>query len=171
MSADFELEHIVDDREAPEDDLLHLFRDAFGGTDSLWPANQRWLAWMDRRLVAHVAVQRRWFIVNGRYYEGWFLGAVCTAPEFQRRRIATELLRITHAGLRREEVAFAVLNCGESVVGFYARSGYKRIADRGTYLREGVAMIDDDPAMAISLTPDFDIGRLVCDSFPFGFDF
>jgi GNAT superfamily N-acetyltransferase len=171
MSAEFELEHIVDDRGAPERELLQLFRSAFGGADSLWPANQRWLAWIGGRLAAHVAIQRRWYLLHGRYYEGWMVGTVCTTPEMQRRGIATELLRITHADLKRDELAFAALNCGAPRVAFYERCGYQRISDRAIYLRDATAVIDDDPALAISLKPHFDVTCLACDSFPFGFDF
>ena len=106
-----------------------------------------------------------------RYIEGWFLGTVCTMPDMQRRGLATQLLSRVYSDLARRDLPFSVLNCGEPLVGFYERSGYRRIADRATYLRGVSAVVDDDPAMATSLSSDFDVASLVCDSFPFGFDF
>ncbi|MDA0336057.1 MAG: GNAT family N-acetyltransferase [bacterium] len=171
MEFNFDLEHIVDYLNVPEDELLQLLGDAFVGADTLWPANQRWLAWIDHRLVACVAIQRRWFRLASGCYEGWMVGTVGTTPDLQRRGIATQLLRITHADLRKDELAFAVLNCGASRVRFYERNGYQQVSARATYLRDGLAVIDNDPAMAISLQPEFDVTRLAGDSFPFGFDF
>ena len=75
--------HLVNDQDVPATALLQLLRRAFGGADSLWPANQRWLYWSDDTLVGHVSVQRRWFLVNQRYWEGWFVGGVCVDPTAQ----------------------------------------------------------------------------------------
>ena len=166
-----DIEHLTDDRSAPETELLKLFRAAFGGADSLWPANQRWLVREEGRLIAHVAVQRRWFLVGKRYLEGWFVGTVCTVPDRQRSRIASELLRVVHQDLRQQELPFAVLNCAKSLIGFYKGVGYSLVADRGTYLRGGRAVTDNDSALAIALNPEFDLSMLHCGSFPFGFDF
>ena len=165
------LEHLVGDTGIPRDSLLDLFSSAFGSVDTLWPANQRWLFWWDDRLVGHAAVQRRWFIVDKSYFEGWFVGAVCTEPSTQRRGIGTELMRRANADLAVQELDFAVLNCGEPRVGFYERAGYKRISERGLYLRGKKLVIDEDPALAISLQPDFDVNALATSAFPFGFDF
>ena len=85
--------------------------------------------------------------------------------------MARGVRRSAHVALASGELPFAVLNCGEPVVGFFERIGYSRIADRGIYLRGGVAVVDDDPAMAISFRPGFDVRDLACDTFPFGFDF
>lgn len=139
-----DIEYLCDDRNPPETELLELFRAAFGGADSLWPANQRWLAREEGRLIAHVAVQRRWFLVGKRYLEGWFVGSVCTAPDCQRRGIASDLLRVAHENLRQQELPFAVLNCATALIGLYEGVGYSLVADRGNYLRGGRAETDND---------------------------
>ena len=63
-------ERITDDIGLPAAELLRLFRASFGGADSIRPANQRWLLWTADGLVGHVAVQRRWFVVDQKYREG-----------------------------------------------------------------------------------------------------
>lgn len=116
-------------------------------------------------------MQRRWFLIGKRYLEGWFVGAVCTTPDRQRNGISSDLLRVAHQDLRQQELPFAVLNCAESLIGFYVGVGYSVVADRGTYLRGGRAVTDNDPALAIAFSPEFDFSILHCASFPFGFDF
>lgn len=163
--------HLVNDQDVPATALLQLLRRAFGGADSLWPANQRWLYWSDDTLVGHVSVQRRWFLVNQRYWEGWFVGGVCVDPTAQGHGIGTALMRRTNVDLAQQSLPFAVLNCGHSRVAFYERFGYIKIADRALYLRKGATAIDEDPALAISFCQEFDATLLCSDIFPFGFDF
>ena len=74
------VEHISDDIGLPGAELLWLFRASFGSADVLWPTNQRWLLWSADKLVGHVSVQRRWFVVDKRHFEGWFVGSVCVDP-------------------------------------------------------------------------------------------
>ncbi|MBT3341513.1 MAG: GNAT family N-acetyltransferase [Gemmatimonadetes bacterium] len=168
---DPDIQHIQDDSDVPTAELLDLFRAAFGGADTLCPANQRWIARLDGLVVSHVAVQRRWFLVNRVYHEGWFVGMVCTGPDQQHKGLATQLVLRAHEDLVREDLAFTALNCGDGVVPFYEQLGYTCISPRGTYLRGDRGIVDEDPAMAFSLNPDFDVQDLACDSFPFGFDF
>ena len=165
------LAHITGDTGVSEQELLGLFRASFGGADTLWPANQRWLVRCGGQLIGHASVQRRWFVVHRVHFEGWFVGGVCTVPAMQRRGIGTALMRQVHVDLIRQELKFAVLNCGEPRVGFYERVGYRRISDRGLYLRRDRLEIDDDPALVIGLDPGFDINVLKCEAFPFGFEF
>ena len=166
------LEHLYADVGLPQGALLGLLKAAFGGDDAPpWPANQRGLLWSAGQLRGHVSVQRRWFIVNQRYFEGWFVGGVCTHPDVQGSGIATQLLQRAHADLRRQELSFAVLNCNRTLVGFYERVGYVQIAARALYIRADQIMLDEDPALAISLKTGFDVAVLACAAFPFGFDF
>lgn len=154
-----------------EAEVLALLTAAFGQADSLWPSDQRWLLRRDEQLIAHVAVQQRWFIVNARYHRGWFVGAVCTDPAFRQHGYASHLMQQVHLDLANEHLGFALLNCGEQRVRFYERLGYQRIANRGLYLRQEGHEIDDDPALAIALQDAFDLTSLHCDPFPFGFYF
>ena len=166
------IEHLVGDADVPEKEILSLLKAAMGGDDSPpWPANQRWLVWHSDQLIGHVSVQRRWFVVNNHYFEGWHVGGVCVHPTEQGQGIGTILLEQAHVDLSRQELGFAVLNCASSLTRFYNRVGYTKISDRGMYIRDNQLAIDDDPAMALSFRPAFNVGVLECGAFPFGFDF
>lgn len=80
-------------------------------------------------------------------------------------------MRQVHADLSAQELAFAVLNCGRRLIGFYNRVGYTKISDRALYIRDGKLVCDEDPALAISFRQSFDVADLACEAFPFGFDF
>lgn len=116
-------------------------------------------------------MQQRWFRLGSSYHNDWFVGGVCTPPDAQRRGLGSALMRVAEQGLAALELDFSVLNCGERVVPFYEQIGYTRISDKALYLRDGAAVVDDDPVLAISLHPHFDISTLCVDVFPLGFDF
>ena len=87
------IERISDDVGLPEKEILSLLKAAMGGDDTPpWPANQRWLLWHSAELIGHVSVQRRWFVVNRRYWEGWHVGGVCVHPSVQREGIGSYLM-------------------------------------------------------------------------------
>jgi ribosomal protein S18 acetylase RimI-like enzyme len=166
------IEHLSDDAGLPEQEILSLLKAAMGGDDTPpWPANQRWLLWASDQLLGHVSVQQRWFVVNRHYFEGWHVGGVCVYPAVQRGGLGTLLMRQVHADLSRQGLAFAVLNCGGPLVSFYRRVGYTKVSDRALYIRNGRLVSDEDPALAISFRPSFDVTTLTCEAFPFGFDF
>jgi len=166
------IEHLIDDVGLPEKEVLSLLKAAMGGDDTPpWPANQRWLLWHSDKLIAHVSVQQRWFVVKKHYCEGWHVGGVCVHPGNQGKGIGTLLMEQVHADLSRQELGFAILNCGSSLIKFYERVGYIKVSNRGMYIRDGALAIDNDPALAISFRQAFDVGVLKCEAFPFGFDF
>ena len=172
IPAESRIEHLSGDVGLPATEILSLLKAAFGGDDTPpWPANQRWLLWSADKLLGHVSVQRRWFVVNKHYFEGWHVGGVCVHPAVQRSGIGTFLMRQVHADLSAQELDFAVLNCGHPRVGFYNRVGYTKISDRALYIRDGELVSDEDPALAISFRQSFDVTALACEAFPFGFDF
>jgi GNAT superfamily N-acetyltransferase len=166
------IEHLSNDVGLPEKEVLSLLKASMGGDDTPpWPANQRWLIWHSDKLIAHVSVQRRWFVVNKHYFEGWHVGGVCVHPGVQGKGVGTFLMERAHADLSRQELGFAVLNCGRPLIRFYKRVGYIKVSDRAMYIRDDGFVIDEDPALAISFQPAFDVGVLKSDAFPFGFDF
>lgn len=172
IPAESRIEHLSGDVGLPVTEILSLLKAAMGGDDTPpWPANQRWLLWSSEKLLGHVSVQRRWFVVNKHYFEGWHVGGVCVHPAVQRSGIGTFLMRQVHADLSLQELAFAVLNCGHPLVRFYDEVGYTKISDRALYIRDGKLVSDEDPAMAISFRQGFDVAALTCEAFPFGFDF
>lgn len=169
---DSRIEHLSDDVGFPEREILSLLKAGMGGDDTPpWPANQRWLLWFSNELVGHVSAQRRWFVVNSHYLEGWHLGGVCVHPNVQRKGIGTLMMERAHADLSHQELGFAVLNCGHSLVRFYERVGYVKVSDYALYIRDEKLVIDDDPVLAISFQEGFNVASLVCTAFPFGFDF
>ena len=172
LPSDSRIEHLSGDVGFPEKDVLSLLKAAMGGDDTPpWPANQRWLLWFSKELVGHVSVQRRWFVVNKHYFEGWHVGGVCVHPNIQKMGIGTLMMEQAHADLSRQELDFGVLNCAHSLVRFYGRVGYVKVSDRAVYIRGEELVTDDDPALAISFHEGFDVASLVCTTFPFGFDF
>jgi ribosomal protein S18 acetylase RimI-like enzyme len=169
MPAESRIEHLSGDIGLPEKEILSLLRAAMGGDDTPpWPANQRWLLWSPDKLLAHASVQRRWFVVNEHYFEGWHIGGICVHPAVQRSGFGTLLMQQVHADLSLQELAFAVLNCSQLLVGFYSRVGYSKVSDRALYIRDGVLVSEEDPALAISFRQSFDVAALTCEAFPFG---
>lgn len=172
IPAELRIEHLSGDVGLPEKEILSLLQAALGGDDTPpWPANQRWLLRSCDQLLGHVSVQRRWFVVNRHYFEGWHVGGVCVHPAVQRGGIGTFLMRQAHADLAPQELAFAVLNCGRPLVKFYNSVGYTEVSDRALYIRDGRLVTEEDPALAISFRQSFDVAALTCEAFPFGFDF
>jgi GNAT superfamily N-acetyltransferase len=172
IPAESHIERLSGDVGLPVTDILSLLKAAFGGDDTPpWPANQRWLLWSPDKLLGHVSVQRRWFVVNKHYFEGWHVGGVCVDPAVQRSGIGTLLMRQVHADLSLQELDFAVLNCGRPLVRFYNKVGYTKVSDCALYMRDGRLVSEEDPALAISFRQTFDVAGLTCEVFPFGFDF
>jgi len=172
LMSESRIERISDDVGLPEKEILSLLKATMGGDDTPpWPANQRWLLWYSAELIGHVSVQRRWFVVNRRYWEGWHVGGVCVHPRVQREGIGSFMMERVQADLSLQGLGFAILNCGRHLVRFYEGVGYTKVSDRALYIRNGKLAIDEDPAMAISVRKGFDVTVLGCDAFPFGFDF
>lgn len=170
--AESRIEHLSSDIGLPETEVLCLLKAALGGDDTPpWPANQRWLLWSPNKLIGHVSVQRRWFVIHKHYFEGWHVGGVCVDPVVQRTGKGTLLMRQVHADLSLQELDFAVLNCGRPLVRFYDRVGYIKISDHAVYIRDNQLVLEADPALAISFRQSFDVTTLACEAFPFGFDF
>lgn len=165
-------QHLEDDRLVPGKAVLDLQSIAFDADmNELLPANHRWLCWHGEELIAHAAVQRRWFVIRRAYLEGWMLGGVCTEPQYQRQGVARRLLAQVHEDLSMGPLHFIVLNCGNRVRRFYEKIEYKEVSPHGLYLRNGSIEIDNDPALARVLSPELDTDRLRCEAFPFVNDF
>jgi predicted GNAT family N-acyltransferase len=159
---------------------VHLFASldalialCFGGMNlkNLPPATQRALLLQGEQVVAHAAVQARVFPVAGKSLRGFVLGCVCTHPDARQKGIGTVVTQALLEKLDTRWGQFVVLNCGESVTGFYAKMGFERVAKQAEYTRTGRREVDPDPVMGMCLMPGFDIQLLRCEPFPIGEDF
>ncbi len=168
------IEHLSQDKNIPEAEILDLFQAAFrGGGGSLLPVNERWILWSSDKLIGHAGVQRRWFVVKDKYFEGWLLGGICINPDFQGKGLANILIKKVLSDLAQKELDFAILCCDEEkLVSFYKRFGFIKISDSALYLENGkLEKVDGDRTMVISFAQGFDAEVLRTDPFPFGFDF
>ncbi|GEM_PF-2549127 len=168
------IEHLWQDKNIPERKILGLLRAAFsGGKGPPLPVNERWLLWSQDQLLGHAAVQRRWFVVNNKFFEGWLLGGVCIDPNFQGKGLANILIKKVLSDLAQKELDFAILCCDEEKLsGFYQKFGFAKIADSALYLEEGkIRTVEGDRTLVIAFSEDFDLDVLRVDPFPFGFDF
>ncbi len=169
------IEHLANDKNSPEAEILGLLKTAFGGGDGpLLPVNQRWLIRSsDHRLLGHAGVQRRWFVVNKRFYEGWLLGGICIDPDLQGKGLAGLLIKKVLSDLAQQELNFAILCCDkEHLEKYYKKLGFTKISDSALYLEdEKLEKVDGDRILVKSLKKDFNIEVLRSDPFPFGFDF
>jgi nodulation protein A len=106
-------------------------RTGFTGTRS-WSSGRpelRLVAWRDGRAVAHLGFLRRFLRVPERDASVLVgdVGLVAVAPEEQGTGLGRELMRRGDAVLRRLDVPFGYLTCGERVAPFYERCGWVRV--------------------------------------------
>ncbi len=168
------IEHRPNDKNSPETEILDLLKAAFGGGDGPpLPVNQRWLMRSPDKFLGHAAVQRRWFVVNNKYFEGWLLGGVCIDPDLQGKGLASILIKKVLSDLADQELEFAILCCDkEQLENYYKNLGFTKISDSALYLEDGkLERVDGDRTLAISFRKYFDVEALRTEHFPFGFDF
>jgi nodulation protein A len=110
-------------------------RTGFTGTRS-WSSGRpelRLVAWRDGRAVAHLGILRRFLRVPERAASVLVgdVGLVAVAPQERGTGLGRELLRRGDDVLRRLDVPFGYLTCGEHVAAFYQGCGWVR-ASGGT---------------------------------------
>ena len=145
---------------------------SFGGWSlaDMPPAHRRCVVVSGERILSHAAAQRRTFALPTGEHTGYIIGCVCTAPEQRGRGMGTRATLELLQNLRKDGAPFAVLNCGEERCGFYRRMGFRPLAPRASYRRDGSIQIDEDPVMGMALG-DFDLDVLKTDVFAVGDDF
>jgi predicted GNAT family N-acyltransferase len=150
-----------------------LITGCFGGMKlkDLPPATQRAVLLQGGQVIAHAAVQARVFPMTAGPLPGFILGCVCTHPDARQKGIGTAITQSLLAKLDIRLEQFIVLNCGESVTGFYAKMGFVRVAEQAVYTRNGQREVDSDPVMGMGISPSFDVRLLRYDPFPLGEDF
>lgn len=138
--------------------LLDLLRDNFG-LERVRHADIHILGLEGNTAIAYCGLQSR---VLGLPTAASFhlLGLVVVSSEFRRKGVGLRLLRYAIRLSKKDPVTGIVLNCGEDLVGFYARAGFTRISDCAVYFRDGVPVTDNDPVMALSFLPERPLGWL-----------
>ena len=82
----------------------------------------------ENEIVCHVGLVDRTITVGGRPVRVGGVGAVATAPAWQRRGCARQLMETAAAFMRDElHVAAGLLICGDSRVPYYGRLGWQAV--------------------------------------------
>jgi predicted N-acetyltransferase YhbS len=117
------------DRQQLEDMLNRAFAGDDFGWQLQWSEND-WslLLRTENEIVCHVGVVDRTITVGGRPLRVGGVGAVATAPAWQRRGCARQLMETTAIFMRDElHLTAGLLICGDSRVPFYGRLGWQAV--------------------------------------------
>jgi predicted N-acetyltransferase YhbS len=112
-----------------DDWLSRAFADDDFGRQYQWGGND-WnlLLKTEAEIVSHVGVVDRTITVAGRPLRVGGVGAVATAPAWQRRGYARQLMEAAAAFMRAElRMAAGLLICGDSRVPYYRHLGWQTV--------------------------------------------
>lgn len=124
---------------------------AHGGWDADYDV---WALTEDGRIVASVGRTRMSFVVDRKECAGWQLGAVATAPEQRGRGLARRLMDAVLADIDARGAAPVLLFANSSVLDFYPRFGFRRIAQQ-----RQAATLDVAPHGAPAVTLDIGVAQ------------
>lgn len=136
--------------------LDKLYIDCFEGLrfSESDPAEVRSILAAGQDVISHAAIKKyRYDFISDPRVTTWILGYVCTGGAHRGRGLASQCLRELFDELN-PGVWIMVLNCKKAVVGFYEKCGFKVIAEKASYDRNGTISIDDDPVMARCSSPE-----------------
>lgn len=105
--------------------------------DATWRPRHTRVAIVDGKVRAHVRIFARTMLVRGVRARAGGIGAVATDPRFERRGLASALLRDAHAQMQRDRMALGFLFTGRT--GFYQRLGWALAAQPQFSAEAGVA--------------------------------
>jgi nodulation protein A len=117
------------DQRLLEDMLNRAFADDDFGRELRWTEND-WslLLRTENEIVCHVGVVDRTITVGGQPLRVGGVGAVATAPAWQRRGCARQLMQAAAAFMREElYMPAGLLICGGSRVPYYGRLGWQTV--------------------------------------------
>lgn len=126
--------------------VLTLLKLSFGMTAPP-PDVRHYFLVEDGAVVAYCASRTITTSVAGQACRADHLGLVCVAEDRRRAGYGSRLVR---AYLHERASAGAegtLLNCGAVVQPFYEKLGFRKVADRASYVREGTLQVDDDPVL------------------------
>jgi GNAT superfamily N-acetyltransferase len=130
--------------------LDKLYIDCFDGLrfSESGPAEIRSLLTAGPRVISHAAIKQCCYdFISDPRIAAYILGYVCTDSAFRGRGHASRCLRELFEALGPREWIM-ILNCKQTVAGFYEKCGFEIIADKASYDRKGILAIDNDPVMA-----------------------
>lgn len=118
------------------------------------PAELRALVSSGTEVVSHAAIKRyRYDFITDPQAATWILGYVCTGGAWRGSGHASRCLEELFGAIQ-SRAWIMVLNCKQSLAGFYEKWGFETIAERASYDRNGGVVVDDDPVMAKCSTPE-----------------
>lgn len=116
-----------------EDEIYKLLAAAFEADISTWtwtPEDWRVLVRVDNRIVSHVSIVERTCLVKGQSVKVGGVGGVGTLPERRGQGLASLAMKQTADFLINQlKVDFGVLLCGNDLVPYYQRLGWRMIDD------------------------------------------
>jgi nodulation protein A len=98
----------------------------------------------ETEIVSHVGVVDRTILAGGQPVRVGGVGAVATAPAWQRRGYAQQLMRSTAAFMRDQlRVSAGLLICGNKMLPYYGRLGWQTVAQ---------ALVIDQPQGKVTMS-------------------
>jgi GNAT superfamily N-acetyltransferase len=107
---------------------------------------------VDGELVTLLGLLRREILVGGNPV--WVVGisGVATHPNWQKRGLSSTLLQAAEKEIREKmDVPFGLLVCADERRSFYARVGWKHIADEIFFTQNGHRRLLETPVMVLPL--------------------
>lgn len=146
---------------SPEEseEVLRLLTLVFEADISGWTWSQddwRLLVRMDNSLVSHVAIVERACLVNGQPVKVSGVGGVGTHPEWRGQGLASLAMRQAADFLINQlKVDFGVLFCGNEMVPYYQRLGWRMIDAPVFFDQPSGKMQSDCPVMYLPGTKPY----------------
>jgi GNAT superfamily N-acetyltransferase len=149
MKPDLEIVFLLETEISPElnraiDALDQLAFSSDGHDDpefnSIEWASHEWnaLGQMDGELVSQLCLLKREITVGGERVWVAGIGGVATHPQWQKRGLASQLMRATQEYIRQEmDVPFGLLICADGTRPFYEKLSWQTVADELIFIQNG----------------------------------
>jgi predicted acetyltransferase len=122
-----------------------------------WSTPHEWnaLGWLDGELVSQLCLLKREIIVGGEKVWVAGIGGVATHPQWQRKGLASQLMRATADFIRQKmDVLFGLLICAEETRSFYEKLGWQKVADELIFIQNNARKTLKTCVMILKITAD-----------------
>jgi GNAT superfamily N-acetyltransferase len=105
-----------------------------------WSSPHEWnaLGWLEGELVSQLCILKREILVGGERVWVAGIGGVATHPQWQRKGLASQLMRATADFIRQKlDVPFGLLVCADETRPFYEKAGWYQVADELVFIQDG----------------------------------